>query len=75
ILMPVSVVLPGIAAYELYKQNVFNTEMMLNGEVVGDRAYPVMLNLLPMGLKGLSFAALTAAVVASLAGKANSIAT
>src|SRR5690606_25588300 len=33
------------------------------------------LNLLPVGLKGLSFAALTAAVVASLAGKANSIAT
>src|ERR1019366_6163297 len=32
-------------------------------------------NLLPMGLKGLAFAALTAAVVASLAGKANSIAT
>lgn len=75
ILMPIIVVLPGIAAYELYKQNVFNTEMMLNGEVNGDRAYPVMLSLLPMGLKGLSFAALTAAVVASLAGKANSIAT
>jgi len=34
-----------------------------------------LLNLLPAGLKGLSFAALTAAVVASLAGKANSIAT
>jgi SSS family solute:Na+ symporter len=33
------------------------------------------LNLLPIGLKGLAFAALTAAVVASLAGKANSIAT
>jgi SSS family solute:Na+ symporter len=33
------------------------------------------LNLLPVGLKGLSFAALTAAIVASLAGKANSIAT
>jgi SSS family solute:Na+ symporter len=49
--------------------------MTLNGEVVGDRAYPVLLNLLPVGLKGLSFAALTAAVVASLAGKANSIAT
>ncbi len=49
--------------------------MMLNGEVNGDRAYPVMLSLLPIGLKGLSFAALTAAVVASLAGKANSIAT
>src|SRR3546814_2151928 len=42
---------------------------------MADRAYPVLLNLLPTRLKGLSFAALTAAVVASLAGKANSIAT
>lgn len=75
LLMPIIVVLPGIAAYVLYKENVFREEMMLNGEVMADRAYPVLLNLLPVGLKGLSFAALTAAVVASLAGKANSIAT
>ncbi|MEJ7694168.1 sodium/sugar symporter [Daejeonella sp.] len=75
LLMPVIVVLPGIAAFVLYKEGVFESEMMLNGEVVADRAYPVLLNLLPVGLKGLSFAALTAAVVASLAGKANSIAT
>ena len=75
LLMPVIVVLPGIAAYVLYKEGVFTTEMTLDGEVVADRAYPVLLNLLPVGLKGLSFAALTAAVVASLAGKANSIAT
>lgn len=34
-----------------------------------------MLNLLGPGLKGLAFAALTAAIVASLAGKANSIST
>ncbi|HET7898745.1 MAG TPA: sodium transporter, partial [Flavisolibacter sp.] len=34
-----------------------------------------LLNLLPPGLKGLAFAALTAAIVASLAGKCNSIAT
>jgi SSS family solute:Na+ symporter len=33
------------------------------------------MNLLPAGLKGMAFAALTAAVVASLAGKANSIST
>ena len=33
------------------------------------------MNLLPAGLKGLAFAALTAAIVASLAGKANSIST
>ncbi|WP_276360569.1 sodium/sugar symporter [Daejeonella sp. H1SJ63] len=75
LLMPVIVVLPGIAAFVLYKEGVFSTEMTMNGEVMGDRAYPVLLNLLPVGLKGLSFAALTAAVVASLAGKANSIAT
>ena len=75
LLMPIIVVLPGIAAYVLFKENVFRDEMMLNGEVMADRAYPVLLNLLPVGLKGLAFAALTAAVVASLAGKANSIAT
>ncbi len=76
LLMPVIVVLPGIAAYILYKQNVFGSgEFMQGGELNPDRAYPVLLNILPVGLKGLSFAALTAAVVASLAGKANSIAT
>jgi SSS family solute:Na+ symporter len=75
LLMPVIVVLPGIAAYVLYKQNLFQEAMMQGGELNPDRSYPVLLNLLPVGLKGLSFAALTAAIVASLAGKANSIAT
>ncbi len=75
LLMPVIVVLPGIAAYVLYHQGMFQTEMLKDGELVQDNAYPVLLNLLPNGLKGLSFAALTAAVVASLAGKANSIST
>jgi solute:Na+ symporter, SSS family len=75
LLMPVIVVLPGIAAYVLYQQGEFQTEMLQNGETNPDRAYPVLLNLLPSGLKGLSFAALTAAIVASLAGKANSIST
>lgn len=75
LLMPIIVVLPGIAAYVLYKEGHFQTEMVHDGSVNPDRAYPVLLNLLPAGLKGLSFAALTAAVVASLAGKANSIAT
>ena len=75
LLMPIIVVLPGIAAYVSYKDGAFQSEMMQNGSVNPDRAYPVLLNLLPAGLKGLSFAALTAAVVASLAGKANSIAT
>jgi solute:Na+ symporter, SSS family len=74
-LMPVIVVLPGIAAYVLWKNGEFQTEMLKDGELMQDNAYPVLLNLLPEGLKGLSFAALTAAVVASLAGKANSIST
>jgi SSS family solute:Na+ symporter len=77
LLMPVIVVLPGIAAFILYKHDVFgfHDKMMIGGEVNPDRSYPILLNLLPSGLKGLAFAALTAAVVASLAGKANSIAT
>ncbi|MFZ6012091.1 MAG: sodium:solute symporter family transporter, partial [Bacteroidota bacterium] len=84
LLMPVIVVLPGIAAYVLYKNGFFQTEMiqpvvLADGSIKevlkSDKAYPVLLNLLPEGLKGLSFAALTAAIVASLAGKANSIST
>ena len=76
LLMPVIVVLPGIAAYVLYQKGMFQQEMVnAAGEVKPDKAYPVLLNLLGPGLKGLSFAALTAAIVASLAGKANSIAT
>ncbi|MET7000902.1 sodium/sugar symporter [Chitinophaga defluvii] len=74
-LMPLIVVLPGIAAFVLHQQGMFQTEMVKGGELNPDNAYPVLLNLLPVGLKGLAFAALTAAVVASLAGKANSIAT
>ncbi|MBP9099164.1 MAG: sodium/solute symporter, partial [Ferruginibacter sp.] len=76
LLMPVIVVLPGIAAYVLYQKGMFHTEMLdSNGIVDVNKAYPSLLNLLPTGLKGLAFAALTAAIVASLAGKANSIAT
>ena len=68
--MPVIVMLPGIAAYVLYK----------NGQLAGfeggkDGAYSAILAFLPAGLKGLAIAALTAAIVASLAGKANSIST
>jgi SSS family solute:Na+ symporter len=69
IMMPVIVMLPGIAAYVLVKQ----------GHVAPlakqDDAYASVLGFLPEGLKGLSIAALTAAIVASLAGKANSIST
>ncbi|MCC7244889.1 MAG: sodium/sugar symporter [Saprospiraceae bacterium] len=76
LMMPIIVVIPGIAAYVLHQNGMFQQEMMnAAGEVKPDKAYPVLLNLLGPGLKGLSFAALTAAIVASLAGKANSIAT
>jgi solute:Na+ symporter, SSS family len=76
LLVPVIAVLPGIAAYVLYQEGLFQAEMVNEvGAVKPDHAYPTLLNLLPPGLKGLAFAALTAAIVASLAGKANSIAT
>ncbi|MGM8363707.1 sodium/sugar symporter [Flavobacterium sp. ARAG 55.4] len=76
LLMPVIVVLPGIAAFVIYSKGGLQTEMLgPDGVMNPDRSYPVLLNLLPVGLKGLSFAALTAAVVASLAGKVNSIST
>lgn len=76
LLIPVIAVLPGITAYVLYQQGVFSHELRdAAGVVKPDNAYPTLLNLLPSGLKGMAFAALTAAVVASLAGKANSIST
>ncbi len=71
ILMPVIVMLPGIAAYVLYKNG--NLPQLEGGSK--DGAYSAILGFLPDGLKGLSIAALTAAIVASLAGKANSIST
>ena len=78
LLMPVIVMLPGIAAYVLHQKGLLQTEMMANsknGQVVSDNAYSAILGYLPNGLIGLSLAALTAAIVASLAGKANSIST
>ena len=76
LLMPVIVVLPGIAAFVLHQKGLLQSEMLgKDGSISQDNAYPVMMNLLGPGLKGLAFAALTAAIVASLAGKANSIST
>ena len=75
LLIPLIVVIPGICAYVLFKHGYFQQEMLESGSVKPDHAYPVLMNLLPSGLKGLAFAALTAAIVASLAGKSNSIAT
>ena len=70
LLMPLIVMLPGIAAFVLYKDG--HLPQLIGGK---DGAYSAILTFLPTGLKGLSVAALTAAIVASLAGKVNSIST
>lgn len=70
LLMPVIVMLPGIAAFVLYRNGYL--PQLVGGK---DGAYSAILTFLPSGLKGLSVAALTAAIVASLAGKVNSIST
>ncbi|UOQ50946.1 sodium:solute symporter family transporter [Hymenobacter cellulosivorans] len=75
LMMPVIVMLPGIAAYVLYKNGGLQAEMASTGAFNSDNAYSAILTFLPNGLKGLSMAALTAAIVASLAGKVNSIST
>lgn len=75
LLVPVIAVLPGITMYVLHQKGLFQQEMSDGGVIKPDHAYPTLMNLLPAGLKGIAFAALTAAIVASLAGKANSIAT
>ena len=63
-LMPVIVVLPGVAAV-----------MLAPDLETPDKAYPTLMNLLPTGLLGLVFAALIAAIVSSLASMMNSIST
>lgn len=75
LLVPVIAVLPGIVMYVLHSKGLFQAEMQDGGVLKPDHAYPTLMNLLPPGLKGIAFAALTAAIVASLAGKANSIST
>lgn len=76
LLIPIIAVIPGIAAYVLYSNGLFQSSLKDgNGVVKPDHAYPTLLNLLPEGMKGLAFAALVAAIIASLAGKANSIST
>ncbi len=64
LLMPILVVLPGIAAV-----------VLIPDLSAPDKAYPETMKLLPVGLKGLVFAALIAAIVSSLASMTNSIST
>lgn len=64
LLMPIIVVLPGIAAV-----------LILPDLAKPDQAYPQLMALMPSGLKGLIFAALVAAILSSLASMTNSVAT
>jgi SSS family solute:Na+ symporter len=64
LLMPLIVVLPGLAA------------LVLAPDLARpDQAYPTMMALLPAGLKGLVFAALVAAIIGTLGSLVNSIST
>ena len=75
LVIPIIVVLPGIAAFILFRDGQFQKELLVNGSVNADKAYPALMNMLPSGLKGLSAAALTAAVVSTLTAMSNSVST
>jgi len=64
LVMPIIVVLPGIAAV-----------ILAPDLSAADQAYPEMMKLVPAGIKGLVFAALIAAILSSLGSMMNSIAT
>ena len=77
ILIPFIVVLPGICAYYIMQDPSKFASMNLAGNInVADDAYPWLIrNFTPTGIKGLSFAALTAAIISSLASMFNSTST
>ncbi len=80
-ILPLIIVIPGIAAYVIVNDPVLLSSLgqegllnMPNNETA-DKAYPWLLQFLPAGLKGVAFAALAAAIVSSLASMLNSTAT
>ena len=77
ILIPFIVVLPGICAYYIMGNPDTFRSMNLAGQInVADDAYPWLIrNFTPTGIKGLSFAALAAAIISSLASMFNSTST
>lgn len=78
IMIPFVVVLPGICAYVLFNSPDHASILdSLSGTIErSDDAYPWLIrNFTPVGIKGLSFAALTAAIISSLASMFNSTAT
>ncbi len=77
ILIPFIVVLPGICAYYIGQNPDAFAAMNLQGKInIPDDAYPWLIrNFTPTGIKGLSFAALAAAIISSLASMFNSTST
>lgn len=81
LIIPLIVVIPGIAAYvmindpEIMARLGTSASDNLPSLNQADKAYPWLLQFLPVGLKGVAFAALTAAIVSSLASMLNSTST
>jgi SSS family solute:Na+ symporter len=77
ILIPFIVVIPGVCAYYIMQDSETFASMNLQGVIErSDDAYPWLIrNFTPTGIKGLSFAALTAAIISSLASMFNSTST
>lgn len=81
LIIPLIVVVPGIAAYVMVNDASIMANLgeagMLNIPTTeqADKAYPWLLQFLPTGLKGIAFAALAAAIVSSLASMLNSTST
>lgn len=74
LLMPIIIVLPGIAAYMLATPE-FGALDKVALDAKTDATYPSLMGLMPPGFRGLIFAALIAAIVSSLASMVNSIST
>lgn len=72
LLIPLIVVIPGMAAVVLASQGVLDGAALAEKS---DRTYGELMKLAPTGLRGLVFAALIAAIVSSLASMMNSIST
>ena len=81
LIIPLVVVIPGIAAYVIVNDPELLASLGKNGmlnmpaEGKADKAYPWLMQFLPVGLKGVAFAALAAAIVSSLASMLNSTST
>ncbi len=78
LIIPLIVVIPGIVAFVMYQENIADAaSAFTNGDAINyDKAYPWLISkFVPAGLKGLVVAALSAAIVSSLASMLNSTST